>query len=242
MFFDQGKFDVRCEWGLPGVRLIGGSAGVPVIVDVLSFSTCVDVAVSRGARIFPCRWKGARAGELAAQFDAELAVPRGQAGKFSLSPASMKEAVEGRRIVLPSPNGSELTVEAGALERVVLAGCFRNCEAVGKYAAARGGSVAVIAAGERWPDRTLRPAVEDLAAAGAIIASLSGDRSPEASAAIAVWNYARNGTSAFLKSCSSGRELIEWGFEEDVIIASEVNVSSAVPRLHEQAYIRAGGT
>jgi len=238
LFYDQSNFDIRCEWGLPGIRLVGNSADVLIIVDALSFSTCVDVAVSSGARIFPYRWNDDRAREYAVQVNAELAVPRGRAGWFSLSPASMRNAGEGSRIVLPSPNGSELTMQADAPGRVVLTGCFRNAQAVAKYAAARGGNIAVIPAGERWPDGTLRPAVEDLAAAGAIIADLPGTKSPEASSAVAVWDFAKNDIGAFLKSCASGRELIERGFAEDVAIAGEINVGRAVSVFHDRAYIR----
>jgi 2-phosphosulfolactate phosphatase len=235
---DQRRFDVRCEWGLPGIRLVGASADVLIIVDVLSFSTCVDVAISRGASVFPYRWNDETAREYATRVGAELAVQRGQTGKYSLSPVSMRSAVAGTRIVLPSPNGSELTTESEGLGRIVLAGCFRNCQAVATFAAAKGEAIAVIPSGERWPDGTLRPAVEDLAAAGAIIANLAGALSPEASAAVAVWNAARNGISDFLASCVSGQELIERGFEEDVRVACEVNVSATVPMLSERAYIR----
>lgn len=240
MFYDQSEFDVRCEWGFSGVRLVGGSADVLIIVDTLSFSTCVDVAVSRGASVFPYRWKGEGAKEYAGQVGAELAVPRGEAGRFSLSPVSMLGVVEGTRIVLPSPNGSELTAEAESLGRIVIAGCFRNCQAVAKHAAARGKSIAVIPCGERWPDGTLRAAVEDLAAAGAIVASLRGTASPEALAAVATWNMAKDDVGAFLASCASGRELIERGFEKDVELAGQINVSAAVPILCERAYVRAG--
>src|SRR6185436_3334970 len=100
MFHDQSNFDLRCEWGLPGVHLVGSLADVLIIVDVLSFSTCVDVAVARGATIFPFRWKDDRAAQFAAQHHAEVAVARGQRGRFSLSPLSMLAAAEGTRIVL----------------------------------------------------------------------------------------------------------------------------------------------
>jgi 2-phosphosulfolactate phosphatase len=239
-FYDQSEFDIRCEWGLSGIRLVGVTADVLIFVDALSFSTCVDVAVSRGAEIFPCRWKDDIAIEYARQLGAELAVARGKAERFSLSPVSMRNAIEGTRIVLPSPNGAELTMVAEKLGPIVLTGCFRNCQAVAKYAAARGKTIAVIPCGERWPDGTLRHAVEDMAAAGAIIANLPGAPSPEARAAVSIWNSAKNDLAAFLKSCASGRELIERGFEEDVKIAGEVNASSAVPILRERAYIRAG--
>jgi 2-phosphosulfolactate phosphatase len=239
LYYDQSNFDIRCEWGFPGVRLVGGLADVLIIVDALSFSTSVDVAVSRGAIIFPYRWKEESAREYASELGAELAGTRELGGGFSLSPASMRNAAAGMRIVLPSPNGSALTMEAESFGRVVLAGCFRNCRAAAKYAESRGRAIAVITAGERWPDETLRPAVEDLAAAGAIIANLSGTKSPEAAAAVAAWNAAKHDLSAFLASCASGRELIERSSEEDVTMAGEVDVSAVVPVLREHAYVQA---
>ena len=42
--------------------------------------------------------------------------------------------------------------------------------AVARWLQARGGTVAVVAAGERWPDGSLRPAAEDLWGAGAVLA------------------------------------------------------------------------
>lgn len=237
MFYDQSDFDVRFEWGLSGVRLVGGAECVTIIVDVLSFSTCVDVATSRGAAIFPYRWKDESANAYAERLGAELARRRGEPGRYSLSPESMLKVTESEKIVLPSPNGSELTTEAESLGGVVIAGCFRNCGAVARYAASLGKPIAVIACGERWPDGTLRPAVEDHAAAGAIIVELPGTLSPEASAAVAVWNAARNDLGRFLTTCASGRELIERGFENDVLIAAQLNVSSTVPVLREHAYV-----
>jgi len=238
MFYCQSNFKIRFEWGLAGIQLVAKDADVTVIVDTLSFSTCVDVAVARGASVFPCRWKDERAAEFAMQCSAELAVWRGQPGRFSLSPATMLNAVEGTRIVLPSPNGSELTLAAGSLGKTVIAGCLRNCRSVAEHVSAIGKSVAVIACGERWPDRTLRPAVEDLVAAGAIISNLSGTTSPEARTAIAAWESAKNDLGAFLKACASGVELIERKFENDVEMAGEVDVSTAIPIFHERAYTR----
>jgi 2-phosphosulfolactate phosphatase len=61
MYYDQSEYDIRCEWGLNGVVNLGAMCDAVVIVDVLSFSTCVDVAVERGAVVYPYRWRDAQA-------------------------------------------------------------------------------------------------------------------------------------------------------------------------------------
>jgi 2-phosphosulfolactate phosphatase len=48
--------------------------------------------------------------------------------------------------------------------------------AIAKYTRQLGGSVAVIPAGERWEDGSLRPCFEDLIGAGAIISYLTGTK------------------------------------------------------------------
>ena len=239
MFYDQANFDVRCEWGLSGARFVGGADCVMIVVDVMSFSTCVDIATSFGAAVFPYRWKDQSANAYADRVGAELAGPRGAPRRLSLSPASMLGVGSAGKIVLPSPNGSELTVAAKASGQVVIAGCFRNCRAVAHYASSLGKPIAVIACGEQWPDGTLRPGIEDYAAAGAIIAELPGTRSPEAIAAIGVWNIAKRDLERFLVASASGRELMERGFEHDVQLAAQVNVSLSAPVLREDAYVDA---
>ena len=46
MFYDQTGFDARFEWGIEGIRRLAPVSDVMVIVDVLSFSTAVDVALA----------------------------------------------------------------------------------------------------------------------------------------------------------------------------------------------------
>jgi len=211
---------------------------VVILVDVLSFSTCVEIAVSRGAVVFPFVWKDARAAAFARDIGAELAGPRGQA-TFSLSPASFLHVSPGTRVVLPSPNGATLSLGAAG-QGLVLTGCLRNAAAVARAAQAVGKRVLVIPAGEQWSDGSLRPCLEDWLGAGAILEALSGTFSPEAEAARAAFRTIGAVLPRMLRDCTSGQELVDRGSGEDVRLAVELNVSEGVPVLQDGAYHRLG--
>jgi 2-phosphosulfolactate phosphatase len=239
MFYDQTHFDIRCEWGEHGVKALAPVSDLAIIFDVLSFTTCVDVGVSRGAILFPYRFRDETAAEFAKSKDAILAGHR-EDGGLSLSPASLVNATKGMRIVLPSPNGATLTFAAG--KTPVMVGCLRNCRAIAQAVKATGAkSIALIPSGERWPDdNSLRPAIEDLIGAGAMISMLNSNRtrSPEARIAVAAFERARKeGLLKVLQESSSGRELIERGYPRDVEMAAEFDVSSTVPVLRDGAFV-----
>lgn len=240
--FDQAEFDVRFEWGLHGLETLAPVSDAVVIVDVLSFSTCVSIAVDRGASVFPYRWRDESAAAYARSVKACLAVPRGavsQENPYSLSPKSMLGLSAGSRVVLPSANGSHLSFAARGLKCEVFAGCIRNAAALARAVLANGRTVAVIAAGERWDHKdVLRPAAEDLIGAGAIVRELSGSKSPEAHAAVGAFEAASGRLAEFLLQTSSGKELVSAGFGEDVTLASEANISRAVPTLRGDVFVR----
>jgi len=190
MTFDQSDFDVRCEWGENGVRRLAPASDVVIIVDVLSFSTCVEIANWRGAIVFPCRWKDESAAAFAASVNAELAGARRAGGVYSLSPASLIDISAGTRLALPSPNGSTLSLTTGATP--TLTACLRNCRAIATATATYGRRIAVIPSGERWDDGSLRPALEDWVGAGAIISHLKGSLAPEARAALAAYLHVKS--------------------------------------------------
>jgi 2-phosphosulfolactate phosphatase len=215
---------------------VAGISAVVIIVDVLSFTTALDIAISRGASVFPYPLKGESAAAYAASVGASVASARSHQ-TFSLSPASLQGLPAGYRLVLPSPNGAGLSFNCDHPK--VLGACLRNAVAVAAAAVRLGATFAVVPAGEMWPGGELRPAVEDLIGAGAVIASLPGSRSPEAQLAVASFERFRADLSRTLRECSSGKELIDRGFIGDVELAAEYNVSSAVPRLVNRAY--AGG-
>ena len=201
----------------------------------LSFTTCVDVAVGNGATVYPYRFKDASAVQYAQSKEALLAGGRGSASAYSLSPVSLAAIPAQARLVLPSPNGSALTLATG--DTPTLAGCLRNGRAVADYAGQVGASVAVIPCGERWPDESLRPAIEDWIGAGAIIQALSGTKSPEAQAAQAIFESGQADLLQTVMACSSGKELVGRGFAADVVEAARLDCSSTVARLVDGAYI-----
>src|SRR5215831_14398933 len=105
MFLDQAGYDLRCEWGLPGLLHLAPISDVVVIVDVLSFSTAVDIAISNGASILPYPHKDGSASAFAAAKGAQLARDRRLgSGEYSLSPASLRAIPAGTALILPSPN------------------------------------------------------------------------------------------------------------------------------------------
>ncbi|MGC4093281.1 MAG: 2-phosphosulfolactate phosphatase [Polyangiaceae bacterium] len=238
--FSQAPYDVRFDWGLSGLAALRECASF-VIVDVLSFSTCVSIAVDRGAAVLPFRWDAEAARVFASEQGAVLAARRSEPGAYSLSPQSLLSLPEGTRLVLPSPNGSTLATVAASMGSVI-AGCFRNRSAAAQFAATTRSPVAVIAAGEKWSDGSIRPCLEDLCGAGAIIAALPGSCSPEASAAAAAFSAMGSQVEERLLDCASGRELVERGFAEDVRLAAALDVSSSVPTLCAGVFVRAAAT
>jgi 2-phosphosulfolactate phosphatase len=249
----QLPFTVRFEWGLDGARAVTSGADLAVVVDVLSFTTCVSVAVDRGAMVFPYPWNDAGAEDFAAHHDAQLAGPRGGGG-LSLSPSSLRDARTLDRVVLPSPNGSSIAHELARGVPLIAAVSLRNAAATADWVAAQlppDAVVAVIAAGELWPGGSLRPAVEDQIGAGAFIAGLAAAGrggftpedgregfAPEAAAAMAVFNAAEPRLADALRGCSSGRELIDAGYADDVEIAAELDAGTAVALLVDGAFRR----
>ena len=235
--FDQTGFRARLEWGVAGVRALAPRVGLVVVVDVLSFSTSTCVAVEQGARVVPARSAG-EATAHARSIGALPADPERSVSHPTLAPSSLLAVRTGETLVLGSPNGGVCAVDAAEAGAMVVVGCLRNASAVGRLVAAHGGASAIIAAGERWPDGTLRPALEDLLGAGAILAMVgSADLSPEARAASAAFNDIRTTIEDAIRGCGSARELTGRGFSADVELAAELDATDRVPVLVDGAFV-----
>ena len=230
-------FEINFEWGEKGMLAYRDQSDIMIVVDVLSFSTCVSICVNRGATVYPYLWKDERANDFAKKKGAILAGKRGKA-QYSLSPVSLKDIPLNSNIVLPSPNGS--TISLLGKNRKTIAGCIRNAEACARYAAKAGQKITLIAAGERWEDNSLRPSLEDQLGCGMIISYLTGNKSPEALAAENVYLSLKEHLEERLQDCLSGKELIDRGYEVDVDFAVQANVDEVIPVLIDGVYVGVG--
>jgi hypothetical protein len=128
--FNQHPHRCRLDWGRHGVRGAAARGDVIVIVDVLRFSSCVAVAVERGASVYPCAWN-ADAAALAEQIGGRAATaPPESRATFALVPTFTK-ARRGETIVLRTGNGAECTLLAASVPHV-LAGALLNASAVAR--------------------------------------------------------------------------------------------------------------
>lgn len=235
----QEPFAVRFDWGPAGVERLAPHVRALVIVDVLRFTSAVETACATGVEVYPYRWRDDSAAGFAQSVGAVLA-GRHDEGRPSLSPESLRRLPVGSKVVLPSPNGSACSVLANEAGATVIAGCLRNASAVARHLSALEGAVGVIACGEVWRDGSIRPAVEDLLGAGAILNRLVGRLSPEAAAAAAAFSRAADEIEETLLDAASGRELIGYGLEADVRWCAALDASEVVPVLSAGAYKPAG--
>lgn len=240
--FAQDDHALRLDWGLSGA--VNSHADLAIVVDVLSFSTTVSIAIDRGMVVHPYRWADESAEAFAREHGAVLAVGRGDAarsgdGAVSLSPAALLAGEPVPRLVLPSPNGSSICEMLRFLGGEVAIGCLRNASATAGHvqqALEAGRTVVVVAAGELWADGTLRPCLEDHLGAGAVLAALSaagfgGRMSPEARAAVRLFAAHEADFGEAIRDSVSGRELVGRGFEADVVAAVDLDASAHVPVL-----------
>src|SRR3546814_19184128 len=129
-------------------------------------------------------------------------------------------------------------------DRTAFAGSLRNASAVAAAAQDAAAEsirkrIAVIAAGEHWPGGNLRPAIEDLLGAGAIIERLQGRPSPEARAARAAYRELTDAIPAVLSGCPPGPAPAAACFTADFELAPQEGAGTATPSLPSGK--RAGG-
>jgi 2-phosphosulfolactate phosphatase len=225
---------VDLAWGVAGVRALAPDCDVLVVVDVLSFTTAVSVAVACGASVRPLapgeRLPGVAPGDV-------LAGPRDGPGP-TLSPMSLRDLRPGQRLLLPSPNGGAVAAALG--EVIAVSAALRNTRAVVEWLRDFGGNrIGIVAAGEQGEDGRWRPAYEDALGAGAVAARLGARCSPQAEAAAVAFRSAESALAGELRACRSGDELVRAGFDADVAMAAELDVDAVVPQWRDRVFAAA---
>ncbi|MEK7432790.1 MAG: 2-phosphosulfolactate phosphatase [Cyanobacteriota bacterium] len=233
MYYSQKEYNIKCEWGFNGLNSLLSYSDIIIIIDILSFSTCIDIVMSKNSTAYPYKYNDESSISFAKFINAELAKKRSK-NEISLSPYSLLNLKENSKIVLPSPNGSELSLSTK--NKTTFCACFRNYKAVAKKALELDENITIICAGERWGNSELRVSIEDLIGAGAVISELSGTLSPESKIALNSFNTYKNDLFSIIKESSSGKELIEKDFEDDVKLACQLNVSKHVPILSKEGF------
>lgn len=245
--FNQFPYETKLEWGRRGAREAAERGDIVVIVDVLSFSSTVVSALSAGAIIFP--YPPDLDGKMYADsIGAEYILGRAEAarkGRPTLSPVTFNEEHRDKQYVLSSLNGAYCTWIASRVPALLI-GALLNASAVAsaaeKLQQETGAAITVVPSGEMWSgtrdhEDRLRPAIEDYLGAGAILASLSGEKSPEAEVCAGAYVSSAGRIQELIWDCGSGRELRERGYEEDVRFCSRLNVSDIVPILKDGRFI-----
>ena len=214
------------------------AGGVAVVIDVLRASTTIVVALANGAaRVIPCG-DVETARRLATEDRSGNTLTGGERGGVKIegfdldnSPASYsRDRVAGKTIVFTTTNGTAALLRTDGAARVLI-GAFVNRQAVVETLHADGRPIHLICAGTDG-----RLTSEDLLGAAAIAAGLSRFDDVE------MWDNSTKGAAQnwpegipakllidSLRRSSGGRNLVELGFDQDIVRAAEVDSISVVP-------------
>lgn len=215
---------------LPDAALAAGN--VAVVIDVLRMTTTATVLADLGLAHLTVEADALRARDRARAEGALLLGERNalppQGFDAGNSPAELTAAlVRGRAAVLCTTNGSA-TVEACVQAGAVLLGCVRNGAAVARRAlelaaGTRNACVRLVCAGTDG-----RVSLDDIAGAGHIAASLAAlapDAELDDAALAATAVAAEADLPRLLARSRHGRTLLAAGFDDDIVLAGQRDVS-----------------
>ncbi len=226
-------------WGSDGLRLAARRRDIPVIVDVLRFSSTVTTAVANGFTILPAPTREA-ARLLAAATGADVSGPPGTA-RWSLSPLDYVNPREPEEVILVSPNGAALaTLLPPGMPGFVA--CFLNARTAGRLlgdiSRDRGTGIVLVPAGEVVEDQEAdlehrRFAVEDYLGCGAVLSELKVDLDGEAEACREAFHAAKPELAGIIRESPSGRYLADRGQAADLSHCLQVSIYETLPVIRD---------
>jgi 2-phosphosulfolactate phosphatase len=215
-----------------------------VVVDVLRATTTLVEALANGARgIYPTA-STEEAVKLAQSLGREDTLLCGErkgskVPGFDLgnSPREFtREAVEGKRLVMSTTNGTRALTAGQHATRLVPC-AFTNLSAVSRSI---GGAerIVILCAG-----RESRFTMDDALCAGHVVRKLQGDGEcalNDASQAASAWAGFRKPSRRFFEATVGGRALVEIGLGDDLDVCAEVDRHDIVAEMRDKAIVRTG--
>ena len=220
--------------GVVPARLAGATA---LVIDVLRASTTIVTALANGAAsVVPVETvEDARARKAALGPEAILAGERHsdppEGFDLGNSPLEFTAArVQGRTIVITTSNGTKALTAARGAEAVGVA-AFINAGAAAAWAAARGGDVVLVCAGELGA-----PSLEDQACAGVLVerlaaASAAATLTPAAVEAQELGRRYAKDLEGLARDAPHARALARKGRGVDVGLCLTLDTTTVVPVL-----------
>jgi 2-phosphosulfolactate phosphatase len=200
------------------------SKDIAIMVDVLSASTTMTVAMQNFSTIIPVK-SILEAQEIAKKYDAVLAGERRGAAIEGFdtgnSPPEISK-ISGNTLVLTTSNGTRIMDK---MKATILIGSFVNAKAVAKKALDLAENhIEVVMAGV---DGNF--AIEDFLGAGEIITNLVNSEIDEIALASCLASRDKNMVDEAVKNSRSARKLGEIGLSDDVDFCLKRNIYDSVP-------------
>lgn len=142
--------------------------------------------------------------------------------------------VAGRRVVFTTTNGTQAIEKVRRVPRLVLAALI-NARACARYLWQWQIPTLLVASGSRGV-----PALEDVLAAGAIVSYWPREaRTDAAEIACAVFEQNQARLHEAIVASDHGKDLVQLGLGEDLTFAARIDVSTVVPMLCTDGWLRA---